>query len=285
MSLPEYFLSKFGSLDILFDSHCHLSWFDEKSLSEVVAESKKAGVMKIIDIAVDLNTSKKTLENAKRFPGVVYPTAGIDPEIAIPGSELFIKNLDMGKIEDILTEFEEFVNKHYRKLIMIGECGLDYYWIYKSELSEDEIKKSKQLQQRIFTKQIELAEKYSLPLSIHHRDSLEDCLLLLKGHRVSGIFHSFTGNVEDAKSILTSGFVIGINGIVTYRSAENIRQAVKNVLPDNKPYKIEDIYKSGVFFETDAPFLAPRGVKDRKNSPKNIRVIVDFLQGSGLNPK
>lgn len=285
MSLLEYFLSKFGTLDILFDSHCHLTWFDEESLGEVVVESKKAGVMKIIDIAVDLNTSRKTLKNAKRFPGVVYPTAGIDPEIAIPGSELFIKDLDMEKIEDILIEFEEFVHKHYGKLIMIGECGLDYYWIYKSELSEDKIEKSKQLQQRIFIKQIELAEKYNLPLSIHHRDSLKDCLLLLKGHRVSGIFHSFTGSVEDAKSILNSGFMIGINGIVTYRSAENIRQAVKSILPDNESYKIDDIYQSGIFLETDAPFLTPRGVKDRGNSPKNIRVIADFLQKGGLDSK
>ncbi len=285
MSLLEYFLSKFGSLDMLFDSHCHLTWFDEQILDEVIVESKKAGVMKIIDIAVDLNTSKKILENAERFPGVVYPTAGIDPEIAIPGSELFVKDLDMREIEDILTEFEEFVNKYYRKLIMIGECGLDYYWIYKSGLSEDKIEKSKQLQQRVFIKQIELAEKYNLPLSIHHRDSLKDCLLLLKGHRVNGVFHSFTGGIEDARSILNSGFMIGINGIVTYRSAENIRQAVKSILPDNEPYKIEDIYQSGIFFETDAPFLTPRGVKDKENFPKNIRVIADFLQKGGLSSR
>lgn len=278
MNLSEYFQNKFGSIDFLFDSHCHLTWFDEQARTEVVSQSVESGLEKIIDIAVDLKTSKATLENARKFSGIVLPTAGIDPEIAIPGSELFIKDLTPEKVEEKLSELGDFIKENHRELLMIGECGLDYYWIYKNNLSETEINKSKDFQQQFFARQIELAEKYSLPLSIHHRDSLDDCLELLKNKNVSAIFHSFTGGIQDAEKILADGFTIGINGIVTYKSAEDIREAVKKILLGKSIDSPEELYNSGIFLETDAPFLPPRGAKSRENSPKNIKIIFDFLK-------
>lgn len=293
MKITNYFKQKFDSLDFLFDSHAHLSWFEENKSTRMVEESIKNGVEKIIDIAVDLKTSKATLANARKFPGIVFPTAGIDPEIAIPGSELFIENLDSEEVEKMLTQLEVFIEENHQDLIMIGECGLDYYWIYKNDLSEEEVEKSKKLQKQIFAKQIELAVKYNLPLSIHHRDSLDDCLEMLaefgathtvhktslsRQSKVEAIFHSFTGDIEDARKITGQGFSIGINGIVTYKSAEDIRLAVKNILTGKKIESPEDFYQTGIFLETDAPFLSPRGAKSRENSPDNIKIIFDFLK-------
>lgn len=296
MNLLEYFQNKFGTagtdtavntantkdMHILFDSHCHLTWFEDDQRGQVVNESVKAGVTKIIDIAVDLQTSKITLSNAKKFPGIVYPTAGIDPEIVIPGSELFIENLTA---EKILTELEDFIKENHRELIMIGECGLDYYWIYKNDLSEEEVEKSKKLQKQIFARQIELAAKYNLPLSIHHRDSLEDCLKMLAElgapstpPKVKAVFHSFTGDIKDAQKIINQGFAIGINGIVTYQSADGLRTAVNKLLTGQTVRTPRDLYQRNIFLETDSPFLPPRGSKNNTNVPSNIRIIADYLR-------
>ncbi len=275
--LHKYFHEKFGSLDFLFDSHCHLTWFPDDQLQEIVNDSLKAGVNKIIDIAVDLGSSKKTVENSQRFPGVVFPTAGIDPEIVIPGSDLFKKDLTLEKIEELLEELQNFVEENRRDLIMIGECGLDYYWIYKSNLSDEEIQTSMDLQKIIFARQIQMAEDYELPLSIHHRDSLDDCLTLLKGKNVNAIFHSFTGEAKDLEQVLSSGYSVGINGIITYKSAENIRQAVKEYISDINPAP-QNIYEKFIFLETDAPFLIPRGAKNKNNIPANISLIWEYLK-------
>jgi TatD DNase family protein len=277
--LQKYFHEKFGSLDFLFDSHCHLTWFPDDQLQEIIDDSISAGVEKIIDIAVDLDSSKKTLENSQKFPGVVFPTAGIDPEIVIPGSELFIKDLTLDRIEELLEELQRFVSENHKDLIMIGECGLDYYWIYKSDLSDLEIQTSVDFQKIIFARQIQLAEEYRLPLSIHHRESLDDCLTLMKGKNVNAIFHSFTGDTNDLQKILSSGYAVGINGIATYRSAENIREALRKVLSDTD-LSPRSVYEKSVFLETDAPFLIPRGTKSKNNIPANIVLIWESLRGS-----
>lgn len=280
MNLYDYFQNKFGSTDILFDSHCHLTWFPENRLPQIIEGSINAGVAKVIDIAVNLETARKTLENSKKFPGQVYPTAGIDPEVVIPGSDMFDPALTESDIEKMLAQLDELISSNRDQYIMIGECGLDYYWMHKHNLSQAEIARCERLQKLLFAGQIELAAKYSLPLSIHHRDSLADCLKLLsrKMGEVTGIFHSFTGNRDDAELILKQGYSIGINGIATYKSAGNIRDALKRILSGKAMDNITNIYKAGIFFETDAPFLLPRGVKGEHNYPENIKAIFEFLK-------
>lgn len=278
MSLFDYFQSRFGSIDFLFDSHCHLTSFSESELEKLVEDSLKAEVMKIIDIAVDIKTSRQTIANSKKFPNVIYPTAGIDPEIAIPGSELFVPDLTEDEISKLLSELEQLIEENKENLIMIGECGLDYYWIYKNKLSEKEITKSIKFQELLFKGQVRLAEKYNLPLSIHHRSSLEDCLQIVSEYReVKALFHSFTGNFAEVKLILEKGYGVGINGIVTYKTALELKQDIQKVFGNSFPLKPEDFYKKNIFFETDAPYLVPRKGKGVRNTPMNIGLIFDFL--------
>lgn len=278
VKITNYFKQKFGELDFLFDSHSHLSWFDEVEQKKAVDLSLVKGVKKIIDIATDLESSKKSLEIAQKFPDKVYPTLGMDPEIVVPGSDLFSEKLGEEELEEMLADFEKLVEENHEKVIMLGETGLDYYWIEKNELEESEKRRSRELQKIIYEKHLELSAKYQIPLSIHHRDSAEDCVKFAKNYPDAfGIFHSFVGDYDEAKMILDGGFAIGINGIVTYKSAESIRQALKKILPKSISSP-EDLYEKGVFLETDAPFLTPLDAKEGSNLPENISLIYDFVK-------
>ncbi|HRP36825.1 MAG TPA: TatD family hydrolase, partial [Candidatus Dojkabacteria bacterium] len=112
---------------------------------------------------------------------------------------------------------------------------------------------------------------------MHHRDSLDDCLkfILESGLDLFGIFHSFTGNLNDAKNAIDSGFAIGVNGIATYKSAEELRFCIHEIAGEFEA--LLDLYKNNIFLETDAPFLQPRGSKTKINEASNIKLIYDFL--------
>ncbi|HEC64128.1 MAG TPA: TatD family deoxyribonuclease [bacterium] len=278
----------------IIDTHCHLNspQFD-KDRDDVVQRAVDAGVEKIIDIAVDIETSKKALENSEKYPGVVYPSAGVDMEVLVPGSDLFDEKL-FAKSQ---LEIGKWVNEQMRKLdglletgkfVMIGECGLDHYWLRQNEgMKNEEKEKSKLMQKLLFASQVELAIKYNLLLSIHSRGAEKECIEIIRRFKeqgsspiahssaLSGSFHSFTGTVEQAKQIVKLGFKIGVNGIVTYKSADNVREVVKAAGLEN------------IVFETDAPYLVPSGFKpgglnQRRNEPgsvvKTIEYVKDLLQ-------
>lgn len=277
MKITKYFKQKFNKLNYLFDSHAHLSSFDKGKLKGVVKGSIDSDVKKIVTIAVNLEDSKKNLEIARHFPGKVFPAVGIDPEVAVPGSDIFETDLNEEKIDKMLEEFELLVEENRESLIMLGETGLDYYWIYKNDLSLEQIEQSKTLQKRLFRKHLELSEKYQLPLSIHHRDSYKDCLELAEEYPGAfGIFHSFVDGVKEAKEIIEAGYGLGINGIVTYQSAESIRDALRAMLPEEIESP-KQLYDAGIFLETDSPYLTPKGAKERTNYPQNIRLIYDYI--------
>jgi TatD DNase family protein len=246
-------------------------------LESTIKRAKDNGVNFMVDVAVDLETSRKTLSNHNKFINTIFPTVGIDPEVVVPGSDLYDESIDEEKIDQLLHELELLVQENKEDVLMIGECGLDYYWIEKQNLTDEEIQLSKYLQKKLFIGQLEISGKYSLPLTMHHRDSLDDCLKFIKESNLKlfGIFHSFTGSLSDAKTILENGFAIGINGIVTYKSAQELRSCVREVSEEiNSPL---DLYKNSVFLETDAPFLQPRGSKTKINEPSNIKLIYDYL--------
>lgn len=276
--LLEHFNSKFDLSSGLFDSHAHLTYPSSLSLEEVIRNAKAADINAIIDVAVDLKTSMETIENHKRYPGFVYPTVGIHPELVIPGSDLYDSSIDEESLDDILKELEQIIEQHKDEIIMIGECGIDYYWLEKSDLNTKEKERSKAIQRELFRRHLALAGKYSLPLTIHSRDSLDDCLEIIEdsGLDLYGIFHSFTGNLTDAKRIFNSGFAIGINGIVTYKSAQAVRDTLGSLLPKTE-LSPKTLYESGIFLETDAPFLLPKGSRGASNQSSNIKFIYDTV--------
>lgn len=272
--LLEHYNSRFNSTIGLFDSHAHLTYPSKLSIDEVVTNAKAAEVVAIIDVAVDLKTSMETIKNHDKFPSFVHPTAGIHPELVVPGSDLFDPVIDETSLDQIFEKLELIIEANRDKIIMIGECGIDYYWLDKSDLDNSEKEKSRSTQKELFRRHLVLADKYSLPLTIHSRDSLDDCLEIIKtsGLDLYGIFHSFTGNLSDANRIFDTGFAIGINGIATYKSAQAIRDVVRGLLPTGE-LTPRTLYESGIFIETDAPFLLPRGSRGASNQSSNIPII------------
>lgn len=261
----------------LFDSHCHLTAeiFDD-NLAGVVKDAVDAGVDKMIDIGTDIETSEKALKHSQIFPGVVYAAAGIDPEVLVPGSDLYNPDFDIddgiGRLRGLLK------SEASSRFVMLGECGMDLYWLRKNNVEEKIFKQSKDGQMELFEAQVNLAKEFGLPLSVHHRDSLDECLEIVEQvGGVTGIMHSFVGSYDDAKKIFDHGFKIGINGIVTYRSAEGLRETVRKIIGRKKIEKPRDLYNLGIYLETDAPFLPVTRSKQKTSEPFQIKLIDEAI--------
>ena len=239
----------------LFDAHCHLDdeHFDEDR-EKLIEEIFEAGVTKLISAGYNLNGSKNSLKLSKKYD-FIYSTVGISP------NDLNEKYLDeIAEIERILEENknENFNNK---KLVAIGEIGLDYHYDTDKDIQKD-----------AFIKQIELANKYNLPIVIHTRDAVMDTLEILKSHPVkkTGIFHCCPFNRELVKEALKLGYNISICGPVTFKNSKNAEEIV-NMIPLDR-----------FTIETDSPYLAPEPVRGTRNDPRNVlhiaQKIADFRE-------
>ena len=229
----------------MIDSHCHIN--DEAFLNreeEYIKNATEVGVDTFLIIGCDLKTSIKAVELANKYPNC-YAAIGIHPSDS--------KNALKGDLDEI----EKLVKNN--KVIAIGEIGLDYYWD-----KEENIKNN---QKEYFVKQIELANKYNLPISIHCRDAYEDCLNILKEHKVNrgGILHCYGGSKEMMPLFLKLGFYIGIGGTVTFKNAVRIKEVAANVPSDR------------YLLETDAPYLAPTPHRGEENQSKYIPLIRDQI--------
>lgn len=275
----------------LFDSHCHLndSKYDS-DLDEVINRAKMNEISSIFDISTDYNSCVKSIELSQKYP-IVYSSLGIDMESLVKGSDLYL-----GSFEKVLLEFEKVKklmqeNRNNNKIQMIGETGIDNYWNRMNGRSVEEYYKSEEEQSELFRKHIELAIEFDLPLSIHTRDSITTCLDILKSYDLKkhqAIFHSLTPDWDDDEEefykkvmeILERGYLIGLNGIITYKTANTLRNTILKIL---KEYKISinseptDIYQTGFVFETDGPFLSPEGKRGKRNEPNNVMDIYEIL--------
>jgi TatD DNase family protein len=230
------------------DSHAHLDGkrFDADR-TDVLARANAAGITTILAIGNGDGPGTGTLDCATRLarehPGV-YATVGIHPHEAA-----------LAKQEDF-DELERLA--HDSKVIAWGEIGLDYFYDHSP----------RDVQQRIFVQQMEMARSAKLPIVIHCRPSdnsenaWEDLLRLLREHWTSaglgGVLHCFTGTVEHARAALDLGFVISFAGNITYPKAQNIRDAASMVPLDR------------MFIETDCPYLAPVPHRGQRNEPAYV---------------
>ncbi len=262
----------------LFDSHTHLGFPGyKKSTDEIIQNAENNGVHELFDVSVDLESSKDNLERAKKFESV-KALVGIDPEAVIPGSELYKKVDNIEEwIEQHIATLDELITTEKNYINGIGETGIDLHHIRVAGASEAEIEESKRIQTILFEKQLKLAEKYNLFLSIHSRGAESYCLDVVKKYDVKAIFHSYTGDFNTAQEILEHGCGLGVNGIVTFKNSYDLKLIYKTLigkLPEGE-VKPEFFYKKGIFFETDAPFLAPDGKRGEINESANIKVIFD----------
>lgn len=219
-------------------SHIYLDDFDV-DLPQVIERARSAGISHIILPNIDSTTIARMLNVCATYKAYCYPTIGLHPTSVDAGYE---KELEI--VEQQLKADNNYV--------AIGEVGLDLYWD-KTYLTE---------QLAAFDKQVQLALAYNLPLIIHNRDASEQIVAAMEPYKHSplkGIFHSFTGTVEEAQRLLAfEGFMLGVNGVVTFKNA-SLSDTLKQV-PLNR-----------IVLETDAPYLTPVPNRGKRNESANLK--------------
>lgn len=233
------------------DSHCHLDFPDySHDLSVVLRSAHQNDVNIFINPSIDLLSSRNCLDFVQKYPGI-YTAVGVHPnDIGSHNPQFVINNL-----EKLLGN---------RKLVAIGEIGLDYY-----HKTTDIF-----LQKDVFSAQLEFAIKNKLPVIIHSRDALGDVMDVIRSyypqnadaaHKNNGVLHAFEGNLDSAKIAASYGFLIGIGGPITYKNAH-----VKHQLAIDLPLE-------NILLETDCPFLSPVPYRGKRNEPANIKIIAEKL--------
>ncbi len=221
-----------------FDSHAH--YYDERFESEInesvdtlIGALLKDSVSYIVNIGTSPQTSRLAIEQAKRYENM-YTAIGIHPS-----DTRFLSDID-SELEDI----EALIRDHENKCVCLGEIGLDYHY--------DGTDKEKQME--YFERQMLLAEKLGLPVSIHDREAHGDVMDVIRRHpNVNGILHSFSGSPEMAEELVKLGYYISFSGTLTFTNARKPRE-VAAVLPKDK-----------VLIETDCPYLAPHPHRGKIN--------------------
>ena len=218
----------------MIDSHAHIVSEYYDNIEELVNELKEKNVIKVINCSTSIKSCKEILELSNKTNGFLLPALGIHPET---------KN-DFNRTD----ELEELIKNN--KIIAIGEIGLDYYWD----------KSNKEEQKNLFIKQLDLAEKYNLPIIIHTRDSIQDCYDILKTRKLKGVIHCFNGSKEMAREFIKLGYKLGIGGVLTFKNS--------------KTYElIEELDLKDILLETDSPFLTPEPYRGKKNRPSNVYYV------------
>lgn len=236
----------------MIDVHCHLNFNSfEKSYDEVIKKAKKDGVKKIINVGTKIDSSQKAVELAKDYENL-FAIVGIHPHHA-------------DKLEKGWEIALEKLAKNAKKVVAIGEIGMDYY-SYKSNSIVDP-----KLQKDIFIKQIELAFKLKLPLQIHNRHAGKDILEILLSHNSyllnpPGMFHCMSGDVQFLKQVLNLGFYVGFDGNITY---QGFAPGENTALKDLVSYAPLD----RIVAETDSPFLTPEPHRGSPNIPSYVIIV------------
>jgi len=264
----------------MHDSHIHLNLSPlQENLEQVIDDFQEQNGKHILTQSTDLLDYKENLEISKRYPDVVQLALGLHPTVfeEYTVQRNIFKDIQKKSLK-MIVEFEEIFEKTIKNISAVGETGLDYHQFNNDQTVDEDIKEELcELQKISFTKHIQLALKHNLPMSIHARDMngctecLEDVLRVVaqegKG-QLRGSFHSYTGDINSLKEILDMGFYIGFNGIITYKSGENVRDILRAVPLER------------ILFETDGPFLPPQSVRKDKSlkekyaQPKDIKEII-----------
>lgn len=221
---------------MIFDSHAHYDDgqfdMDRNALLSEILPAK--GVSGIINMASDLKSIPRVLELTEKYD-YIYGGIGIHPECA-------------GNLPENYLEIVENALRR-RKIVAVGEIGLDYYY-------EDMCPKEKQ--KDVFASQLALAAKFALPVVVHDREAHGDTLNILREHRPQGVVHCFSGSAQTALEVTRLGMYIGIGGVVTFKNARHIVEVAESI-PLNR-----------LLLETDCPYLAPVPMRGKRNDSSLI---------------
>ncbi len=217
----------------MIDTHAHILSEFYDYIDELIEELKSKNIIKVINCADSIETSKEVLNIYNKYEGYLLPAVGIHPEN--------IDNSNLKTIENIIKE---------HKVFAIGEIGLDYHY---NDENKDE-------QKEYFIKQLDLALKYDLPVIIHIREAMQECFDILKTRKNKGIIHCFSGSVEMAREYIKLGYKLGIGGVLTFKNSKLYEV-------------IEKIDLKDIVLETDSPFLSPEPFRGKKNKPCNVLYV------------
>lgn len=264
----------------MHDSHIHLNLCPlQENIEQIINDFQKENGKHILTQSTDLLDYRENLDISKRYPDIVQLALGLHPTVfeEYTVQRNIFKDIQKKSLK-MIADFEDIFEKNILAISAVGETGLDYYQFNNDQTVDEDIKEELcEIQEMSFTKHIQLALKHNLPMSIHARDMngstecLEDVLRIVAQEgrgQLKGSFHSYTGNLDFLTDILDMGFYIGFNGIITYKSGENVRDILKEVPLER------------ILFETDGPFLPPQSVrKDKKikekyAQPKDIKEIM-----------
>lgn len=234
----------------LIDTHCHLySKEFDKDRDEMIQRAEKEGVEAFYLPMVDSGSRAALLDLEVRYPGVCLGMTGLHPTSV---KENYMSELRI--VEEDLSR---------RSWAAVGEIGLDFYWDRTFEHQQYEA----------FHLQIGWAVQYRLPIVIHSRDSMKECIGVVREHQrtagqqrgeLRGVFHCFGGSVDDALAIVELGFFLGIGGVLTYKNSG---------LPD----VLKQVPLGNIVLETDAPYLSPVPFRGKRNEPAYLRYVVERL--------
>ena len=222
------------------DDHCHLGWDAEDTpdlavADELVAEARDAGVERMVTVGTDVERSEEAIAAARRHPGTVWATVGLHPHEAAHG---------LDGLADLLAAPE---------VVAVGECGLDYHYDHSPRPA----------QRGAFAAQVALALEHDLALVIHTRDAWDDTFAILDevGVPERTVLHCFTGGPDEARKCLDRGLYLSFSGIVTFKAAQDLRDAVA-ITPLDR-----------LLVETDSPYLAPVPHRGRPNRPAFVPLV------------
>lgn len=230
-----------------FDSHCHPQFPQyDKDRDEMIKRALKQGVF-MICVGTDLETSKQGIELAERYKSI-WATAGAHPNET--------GNFNIKDYENIIAD---------NKVVAIGEVGLDYYRTTDKE--------KQKIQKEKFIQFLNLAARHNKPVIIHCRDAQKgseglahrDAIEILKGYKLSGVAHSFTGTKEEAKAYVDLDFYLGFNGIITF--TDQYDEVIGKTSLDK------------ILLETDAPYLTPVPYRGQRNEPTYVIEVAKKIAG------
>ncbi|MBP6455357.1 MAG: TatD family hydrolase [Chitinophagaceae bacterium] len=229
---------------MFIDTHSHM-YAEEFDLdrNEIIKKAIEVGVKKIVLPNCNSETVGVMLALEKQFPENCFSMMGLHP--------CYVKE----NVEEELALVEKLLNE--KKFIAVGEIGLDFYW--DTSFKEEQI--------NAFQFQIDLAKKHKLPIAIHTRNAMAETIELIeknKDENLRGVFHCFSGTLEDAKKIISLGFYLGIGGVITYKNS-GLQEILK------------EIDLQHILLETDAPYLSPVPFRGKRNESAYIPFIAEKL--------
>ena len=240
---------------MIFETHAH---YDddrfEEDRDEILRCLPEEGVGVVINSGASVESTRDTIRLATDYPHV-YAAIGVHPSL----------------IEELDEEFMEWMKEkaEWEKTLAIGEIGLDYYWDKEPEVQEK--------QRYWFGRQIELARETSLPIIVHSRDAAADTLQVMKEHHaeeIPGVIHCFSYSKEMALEFIKMGYYIGVGGVVTFKNAKKLVEAV------------EAIPMERILLETDCPYMAPEPYRGKRNYSGYLTYVRDKIaEIKGISPE